>query len=84
MNVSANDALAAGDEAPRTRIGGESKPRRGGSCSLIGVAAAAATPRQRAVRWDAETRAIEDLNSQASADLGWELYSANDINDARQ
>jgi uncharacterized membrane protein len=40
------------------------------------------TSGDRAVLWDANTLAIEELNTVATADLGWELTSAIDINDA--
>lgn len=35
----------------------------------------------RAVYWDATTHAIEDLNTPETANMGWELFSASDIND---
>ena len=40
------------------------------------------TSGDRAVLWDANTLAIEELNTVATAALGWELTSAIDINDA--
>ena len=36
---------------------------------------------QIAVLWDGTTGTVADLNTQATADLGWDLLAAGDIND---